>query len=377
MPRGVHTKLVRATCPGTQRALRIPSSPRASPLHGSRRAGSPSIDAPRAIKYTPAMGHLLARIYRKFFWRTYDNIGRMVAINAIWFALFIVPTLVCYRYAPLRGGWIALTVLVGLITQSFAGSGVFALTARLARREEIRVRHFFGEARRFFPRMLALSLIFGAIFFLLYVSIRFYAGGSGAPGKTSASASEGLASAVSATAAPASEGLASAVSATAAPSSEGLASAATGTAASNSIFRRPHLGALGFFLAGIQIWILAFAVLMQVYLLPLLFVRDWGIGRTIKWSAMLVVLRPGLSVLLFLQAFAILALLAITGVGIAVLLYSATSLFLNVALLETLKEMDEKWTPKQKPTSWKEIMAEQEKDGDERRILGDILRPWD
>ena len=324
------------------------------------------------------MGHLLQRIYRKFFWRTYDNIGRLIAINAIWFAIFVIPTLVCFRLVPFKGAGIAATVLVGLLTHSFAGSGVYALTARLARREEIRVGQFIGEARRFFLRMLALSVIFGAIFFLLYMSINFYVGGTGggsaSVGSTSTAGGGGPASIGSTSGAvsagPASIGSTSgAVSA--GPASVGSTSGAVGHPSS------PHLGVLGFFLAGIQIWILAFCILMQIYLMPLLFVRNWGLGKTIKWSAMLVVLRPGLTVLLFLQAFAIGVLLAITGVGIVVLIYCALSLFLNVALLETQKEMDEKWTPKQKPTSWKEIMAEQEKDADERRTLGDILRPWD
>ncbi len=264
------------------------------------------------------MGHLLSKIYRKFFWNCYDHIGQLIAINALWFAIFPVPTFLCFRFLPLKGvEKIGVTLLVALLTYSFAGSGVFALTARLARREEIRVKQFFGEGRRSFVKMVLVSLMFGFVFLLLFQSIRFY-GGIEIGG-----------------------------------------------------------GILGFFLAGIQIWIMAFCLLMQIYLLPLLFSRAWGLRQVIKWSAMLVVLRPGLTVLMFLQALALSLLLAITGIGIVVLIYSLISLFLNIALREALREMETKWTPKKKPTSWKEIFAAEEEDEEEKRTLGEILRPWD
>jgi uncharacterized membrane protein YesL len=281
------------------------------------------------------MGRLLARIYRRFFWRTYDNIGQLVVINAIWFGLCPLATFLVFRFLPLEGAAHAVVAaLVALVTSSFAGAGVYALAARIVRREDVRVRQFFGEARRFFWRMLALSAIFGLVFLMLFLSIRFYAG-------------------------------------TSLPGLDG------GVAAG----RPGHLGVAGYFLAGIQIWIMAFCLLMQLYLLPILFTKDWGLKRSIRWSAMLVVLKPGLSVLLFLQVLAIAVLLTITGVGAIALVYSLVALFLTTALREILRDLEAKSTSKSKPTSWKDIFdaeeEERQEDEDRGRTLKDILRPWD
>jgi uncharacterized membrane protein YesL len=283
------------------------------------------------------MGHLLSRIYRRFLWQAYDNIGGLIAVNAIWFGLFAVPTVLCFRFAPLAPpARLAATTLVGLLTYALGGSGVFAHVAKIARREEPAVRHFFRDGRRFYIRTLGLTAIFAAAYLLLFHSIRFY-GALKAGG-----------------------------------------------------------GVLGYFLAGVQIWILAFCLVMQVYLLPLLFIKNWGIKQTIKWSALLVVLRPGLALLVFLQVFGISLVLAITGIGIVLLVYSFGALFLSICLQEVLRQMEARRTPKQRPTSWKEIFAErdrrggrdqgggqQEGDGEggeeeeDQRSLKDILRPWD
>lgn len=266
-----------------------------------------------------AYGPLLSRIYKKTFWNTYDHIGQLIILNLLWFLIFPLPTFLVFRYIPLTGyAQISFTFLVGLLTHSFATSGVFALTARLADYRDVGVGDFFRAARSFYLRTLLLSLLFGGIFFLLTYSIRFY----------------------------------------------------------TSV--KLGFGIIGFFLAGIQIWIGAFALLMQTYLLPLLFTKNWALKPVLKWSAMLVVLRPGFTILLFLQALAIFILISVTGVGVVLLLMGITSIFLNTALRETLRDMDRTTEPKKKPTSWKEIFAERERDEEEeKRTLKDIFRPWE
>ena len=117
---------------------------------------------------------------------------------------------------------------------------------------------------------------------------------------------------------------------------------------------------------------------MQVYLLPLLVGKNWDLKPVLKWSTLLIILKPGFTILLFLQALAIFILITITGVGAVLLLMSIISIFLNTALRETLREMDTTMKPKKKPTSWKEIFAEREKEEEEeKRTLKDLFRPWD
>ena len=268
------------------------------------------------------MGHLLSRIYRRFFWQAYDNIGTLVAVNAIWFGLCAVPTVLCFRFAPLgQMPRLAATAAVGFLTCTVAGSGVFAQAARAARREEPSARRFFRDGRRFYARMMGATALFGILCALLFYSIRFY----------------------------------SAV--------------------------RAGGGIPGYFLAGLQIWILAFASLMQVYLLPLIFVRDWGLRRAVKWSAILVVLRPGLTILLFLQVFGLCLVLAVTVIGAVLVLYGLATLFLSISLQEVLREMERRTAPEARPSSWKEIFAERdrrlEEEDEDQRSLKDILRPWE
>jgi uncharacterized membrane protein YesL len=265
------------------------------------------------------LGPLITRIYKKSFWNTYDNIGRLILLNLIWFLIFPLPTVLAFRYLPLSPYVrIAVTIGIGLLTHSFATSGVFALTARLVDYREINLRTFLPSAGRYFWRMLALGLIFGAAFFILFQSTRFY------------------------------------------------------------LHLKVAGGILGFFLAGVQLWIAAFLLLMQVYLFPLLVARSWGVGRTLKWSAVLVVLKPGLTILMFLQALAIFMIVGITGAGVVVLLMSLVSIFLNTTLREILREIEETTEPKKKPTSWKEIFEERDrKKEEETRTLKDLLRPWD
>ena len=266
-----------------------------------------------------ALAPLITRIYKKSFWNTYDNIGQLILLNLIWFLIFPLPTFLAFRYLPL-GAYprIGLTIVIGLITYSYATSGVFALTARLVDYREIALRRFTAEAQTYFPRMLSLGLIFGTVFFVLFQSTRFY------------------------------------------------------------LNLKVAGGIMGFFLAGVQMWIAAFLLLMQVYLFPLLVTRDWGIKRTLRWSAVLVVLKPGLTILMFLQALAIFLLVGVTGIGVVVLLMSLTSVFLNTTLRETLREIEETTEPKRKPTSWKEIFEERDrKKEEESRTFKDLLRPWD
>jgi uncharacterized membrane protein YesL len=265
------------------------------------------------------IGPLITSIYKKSFWNVYDNIGRLILLNLIWFLVCPLPTFLAFRYLPLSPYLrIGLTIVIGLITYSYATSGVFALTARLVDYREISLSRFAAEARTYFPRMLGLGLIFGTVFFVLFQSTRFY------------------------------------------------------------LNLKVAGGIMGFFLAGVQMWIAAFLCLMQVYLFPLLVTRNWGIRRTIRWSAVLVILKPGLTLLMFLQALAIFLLVGITGIGVVVLLMSLTSVFLSTTLRETLREIEETTEPKKKPTSWKEIFEEQDrKKEEETRTFKDLLRPWD
>jgi hypothetical protein len=264
------------------------------------------------------MGHILVLIYRKTFWHTYDHIGTMILANLIWFLTFPVPTFLFFRYIPLPlYPRLGLTLALGLCLNAWAGSGAFGIASAIADYREAGLGDFTRYAGRFFLRMLALTVIYIAAFTLLAISTSFY------------------------------------------------------------LHLEAGSGILGFFLAGVQAWIALFLLLMKTYLTAILFRKDWGVGRTLKWAAMLVVLRPGLTFLLYLQAVAIFAIVSLTGVGLVLLTLTVTGVFLNTALREVLRDMERRMTPRKKPTSWKEIFAERDREEEEPRRLKDLFRPWD
>lgn len=264
------------------------------------------------------MASLISTVYKKTFWNTYDHIGRLILLNLLWTALFPLPTYLAFWLIPAGGHVkIATTALVGILTHSLATTGVFAATADIVDYRKFTLKRFFSGGRRLYPRALAISLLAGLVFYLSYISMTFYL------------ALEGPA------------------------------------------------GILGFFLAGVQVWIMLFVIAMCLYLLPFLVKRNWGTFRTIKWSAVLVVLKPGFSLLIILQVLAASVIIGITIIGGIVILMSLVSVFLSTNLREVLKELEAGDEPRKRPTSWKEIFEEARRRDEEPRGIKDILRPWD
>lgn len=282
--------------------------------------------APPAITLTPPcfpakiapMASLISTVYKKTFWNTYDHIGRLILLNLLWTAFFPLPTYLTFWLIPAGGHVkIAATVLVGILTHSLATTGVFAATADIVDYRKFTLKRFLSGGREAYLRALVISLLAGLVFYLTYISMIFYL-------------------------------------------------ALEGTA-----------GILGFFLAGVQVWIMLFVIAMCLYLLPLLTKKNWGIFKTIKWSAVLVVLKPGFSLLIMLQVLAASVIIGITIIGAIVILMSLVSVFLGTNLREVLKELEAEGEPKKRPTSWKEIFGEERKREEEPRGIKDILRPWD
>jgi uncharacterized membrane protein YesL len=264
------------------------------------------------------MSSLMAVIYKKTFWNTYDHIGRLILLNLLWAVTFPLPTYLAFRLIPLEGQLrIGAALLVGLFAHSFATTGVFAATADIVDYRKFTLKRFLTGGRDFYFRALGINLLLAAFFYVLYVSIRFYL------------ALEGPA------------------------------------------------GIAGFFLVGLQVWLGLYVATMRVYLIPLLVSRDWGILKTIKWSAVLVLIRPGFTFLLLLQAAAGAVVIGITIIGAIVILMSLASVFLNTTLREVLKQLETEEEPRRRPASWKEIFETQRRREEEPRGLKDLLHPWD
>jgi uncharacterized membrane protein YesL len=263
------------------------------------------------------MPSLISTIYKKAFWNTYDHVGRLLLLNLLWAGCFPLPTYLAYWLLPLDGqAKIGAILLVGMLAHSFATTGVFAATADIVDYRRFTLKQFFARGRALYLRALGINLLSIGVFYLTYVSIRFYL------------ALEGPA------------------------------------------------GVLGFFLVGVQVWIVLFILTMRIYLIPLLVKKDWGVFKLIKWSAILVVLRPVFSLLLLLQATAAAVIIGITIIGAILILMSLASVFLNTMLREVLKELEASGEPKRRPTSWKEIFEDERAREEEPRSLKDLFHPW-
>ncbi len=264
------------------------------------------------------MSSLISIIYKKAFWNTYDHVGRLILLNLLWACCFPLPTYLAFRLLPLDGQLkIGATVLVGILTHAFATSGVFAATADIVDYRKFALKQFFFSGRRLYFPALAVTALSAAVFYLTYVSIVFYL------------ALEGPA------------------------------------------------GVMGFFLVGLQVWIVLFVLSMQVYLLPLLARKRWGALKTIRWSAVLILIKPGFCVLIMLQVLAASVIIGITIIGTIVILMSLVSVFLNTTLREVLKELEHAGEPEKRPASWREIFDAERAREEEPRGMKDILRPWD
>ena len=272
---------------------------------------------PRPAKLV-LVSSLISTIYKKAFWNTYDHIGRLILLNLLWALCFLLPTYLAYWLLPLDGYLkIAATALVGIFTHSFATTGVFAATADIVDYRKFTLKQFFYAGRRLYLQALAITLLSVLVCYLNYVSITFYL------------ALEGPA------------------------------------------------GVLGFFLVGVQVWIVLFVLCMRAYLFPLLVKKKLGVIKTIKWSAVLILLKPGFTLLIMLQVVAASVIIGITIIGAIVVLMSLVSVFLNTTLREILKELERSDEPRKKPTSWKEIFEAERAREEEPRTVKDILRPWD
>ncbi len=199
---------------------------------------------------------------------------------------------------------------------SFSAMALFSTVSSIVGKKPARLKQFFSEGKSLFTRGLVASALTAVLLFACLLSIRFYLNLKG------------------------------------------------------------YAAIAGFFAVGLQVWILLFVAAMRIYLVPILATYRWSLWKAIKWSAILVILKPGTSALVLVQAVAFMIIVSATILGAALVAYSLTAVFLTVNLQETMKELEEKWKPKRKPTSWKEIFAQRQLE-EEERSLRDILKPWE
>lgn len=291
---------------------------------------------------------LLRRLTAKFFWDSYDFLGRLILINMILFLfgglLFFffyslgMPIYQALEGHRLRQSFLAISfiILSCYVLGGFSFSGIIYFASKIKNESEPVFKDIFIGFKKFGVRSALLGLILALIHITLIVNILFYASGR---------------------------------------------------------FFPPQYKFMGIVLAGICFWGIMFVFAITMFSIPFLITQESTILRTLKMSAALV-LDNFILTLYTAGIFVILLFLSIApkGVGIPFFVISFSgilfySLFDNVVLKYKIKESlnnQNNSTEKkenQKFVSWKDRKVKEEKITEEhdryKRTLRDILKPWE
>ena len=276
----------------------------------------------------------VARMAQKTFWNAYDHLGGCVLLNLLWTLLSLPWLALALILAAL--GWSQMVAGHVLFALMLAGSGLlqallspvsaalWAVTARWCDYQPVPVKAFFPALRRYFGRALAMWLIFSAAAFLLSLNAYFY-----------------------------------------------------GT----WLDAVPFLGAL---VSGLMIWAYLAVILTGMYALPLLAQGDLSIRRVVRESFLLVLDNPLYSLVLALIAGLVAMLGLISGAGFFFLAVSLTAVITNTGLRELLRSYratEERPGEKDRPRTWKEVYAQQDRaqqeTEEETRSWRDLWKPWE
>jgi len=112
----------------------------------------PEPERPADVPVPPLpAAQMLAPAFRRFFWRTYDNLGLLVPANLIWIA-FLIP----------------------VVTAPAATAALFHLARMIARHEPVGIRDFFSGFRIHFVPALKLGAFDLVAAAVIWVNIDFY-----------------------------------------------------------------------------------------------------------------------------------------------------------------------------------------------------------
>jgi len=211
-------------------------------------------------------------VFYRFIWTAYDNLGKLILANVLWFAMTVpfFTVFLCRRKMP---DALYFAVFLGsILLSAIAYSSVAGLTFSIAEgRDTDVIREFFSRMKKSWRKSAVLSLVILAVALAAVADIRFYAGV-----RTS--------------------------------------------------------GILRVILTGAGIFILFAAGMMQDYIFPLLAQRDIKAGDNLKTSAALVIDNFGFTFIIFFQGLLLFFIFGVSLVGIPFFFASFPSLLFNTGL---------------------------------------------
>lgn len=141
--------------------------------------------------------------------------------------------------------------------------------------------------------------------------------------------------------------------------------------------------------AGFCFWLMIFALMVLLYAYPIMVTQNAGIGFTLKRAALIVLDNPLYSFAILIMLAGILVLALVTFVGPAVFLYALSATMANSALDNVMKKYADRQAAQKaleqpqeqrRPTSWKQIKDEEERQKKHdryKRSIREIFKPWE
>ena len=264
------------------------------------------------------------KIITGFFWDFYDNLGKSLLLNALWF-ICNIPALFFF-FAALGSKspfWIATTLFLVWLSMSFTLSGLYYAAYKMVEQKETLLKDYFQGLRLFGIKGLGYGFLIGLLYIIIGVNINFYLTFKGTAKWT------------------------------------------------------------GSLLAGLSFWAGLFGLLVTQYIYPLLVRQNPGFKKVIKRSFLLTIDNLGVSCISGLTLFSLIVLSIITVVGPVFFTFSILTIWTSNLLFEVLakyEKVDEPppLKPGEKPTSWHQILKKAPPQWrHENRGWKDLFRPWD
>lgn len=256
----------------------------------------------------------MGKVVRNFSWISYDNLGKLILANAVWFFLSFGGVLVAGALAGATGSSsvVKYGLVITLIALPSVTAGMSHFTALLVLKKDAAIAELFRGIRMYWGKATMLGAVAALGCAVLGVNIVFYARFIGA----------------------------------------------------DSFW-------LGAILGGITIWVFLFFTLILVYFPPLLVQKKAGVAGIIKLAALLTLDNLGLTFGLALSVLVILILTVSFGVGLLFLTAGLCGVLVNVGYAELVRRYERLEREKAG------LEPLDEEDDYAGRGLRDILKPWE
>ncbi|MEK6646191.1 MAG: hypothetical protein AABY84_05930 [Candidatus Firestonebacteria bacterium] len=226
---------------------------------------------------------MFKKILLRFFWKAYDNIGKVFYVSILWFVT-TTPFFLFTTYAPfvqLLNMIISLIFALLIFVSAISSFNVMSIVTREGSIEEKKIyQMFYSGILSFFKKGTILFFINILILFFAFINLKFY------------------------------------------------------------LYLPGALKYLGAILSGIIFWILIFWATVHIYIFPLLVKKDLSLWRTIRTALLLTLDNVFASLGIFAICVLFFAVLTVSIAGFALLLVGVLAVFLDVAFAEIWKKYD-------------------------------------